>query len=151
MILARWKEMGFLAFCHLQVSWEQNAFTKADLENMKRKHLGLLSHRPLKQWRGECWSTHHRRPLQKWLRACHRLTVRLLLGVTELQGIEDPHLNDKVSRHNIWEAISSENTAVSLSLFFSWPRHLPGLPSNHTSLPQTVWNSECLSNFAVCN
>ena len=119
-------------------------------------NMDLLSHWPLKQWRGECWSTHHWRPLQKWHRACHRLTVRLLLGVTELQSIKDPHLNDITSgtyniRHNIWEAILSENTAVSLSLFFSWPCHLPGLPSNHTSLPQTVWNSECLSNFAVCN
>lgn len=32
--------MGFLAFCHLQVSWEQNAFTKADLENTKSEALG---------------------------------------------------------------------------------------------------------------
>ena len=39
-ILARWKEMWFLAFCHLQVSWEQNTFTKADLENMKSEALG---------------------------------------------------------------------------------------------------------------
>lgn len=39
-ILARWKEMGFLAFCQLQVFWEQNTFTKADLENTKNEALG---------------------------------------------------------------------------------------------------------------
>lgn len=99
------------------------------------KRLDILGHWPLKQGRGECQSTPHRRPLQKWHRACHRLTVRLPLGVTELQGIQDPHLNDKVSRHNIWEAILSKNTAVSLCSSLS---SFPGLAisqDSHLTIP----------------
>lgn len=144
-ILARWKEMGFLAFCQLQVFWEQNTFTKADLENTKDEALGSPQSLGSEAVEGRMLVYSPPETLQKWhtlavgwLWGCpwelHCKASKLLISMIRCPGI---HLGSRPPQ---------KNTAVSLCRSFSFPGscHLP-------AYSQTVWNSECLSNFAVCN